>query len=432
MTTPSERPYKTGGDPRTLADYVALRNEMNKLTHPARPDVNWQHAEKLSLTLFEHNGVDLQTAAWYTLARAHLAGLNGLNDGLALVTALVTREWDNLWPQPLPARIEILNTLSQRLQRVLRTLDLTHADLIQLSQAEEHMNVLDHALACLDVARVSQLDTLRVQTHNAAVGLGNSDGMDNTPPAGVAVPAENTNEPNAQVTYEPVAKPQVLPASPSPGKPWKPFAAGMMTMLVVGGILTGGWRAMYQPDPVEKPLTSLPTALSAEQLQTLQQSPQSAESGVLQTRQQLERLIALKPDWSLSYGDNLVQQVLRLWPEQGKNLAQQWQQQKVAIILAPENLTGWHQGVTQLEQLAARLNALDEQKGKYMTVSELKSAVFAIQQSLNRTVPAEEQLRQISVTPPGQASNAVRQSQVEQHLQQLIATYAALKNIPAE
>lgn len=432
MTTPSERPYKTGGDPRTLADYVALRNEMNKLTHPARPDVNWQHAEKLSLTLFEHNGVDLQTAAWYTLARAHLAGLNGLNDGLALVTALVTREWDNLWPQPLPARIEILNTLSQRLQRVLRTLDLTHADLIQLSQAEEHMNVLDHALACLDVARVSQLDTLRVQTHNAAVRLGNSDGMDNTPPACVAVPAENTNEPTAQVTYEPVVQPQALPASPSSAKPWTLFAAGMLTMLVLGGTLMGGWQLMHQPDPVQGQLTSLPAALSAEQLQTLQHSSQSSESGIFQTQQQLAQLIALKPDWSLSYGDNLVQQALRLWPEQGKNLAQQWQQQKVAIALAPENLTGWHQGVTQLEQLAARLNALDEQKGKYMTVSELKSAVFAILQSLNSTVPAEEQLRQLSVTPPGQASNAVRQSQVEQHLQQLIATYAALKNIPAE
>ena len=72
MTINSERQLKTGGDPRTLADYAALREEMNKLTHPARPDVNWQHAETLCLSLFEHNGVELQTAAWYTLARTHL------------------------------------------------------------------------------------------------------------------------------------------------------------------------------------------------------------------------------------------------------------------------------------------------------------------------------------------------------------------------
>lgn len=88
--------------------------------------------------------------------------------------------------------------------------------------------------------------------------------------------------------------------------------------------------------------------------------------------------------------------------------------------------------MTQLEQLANRLNALDQQKGKYMTVSELKSAVFAIMQSLNRTVPVEEQLRQLSELPAEQDSNAVRQRQVEQHLQQLIASWAALKSIQTE
>lgn len=84
MTTPPECHLKTGGDPRTLADYARLRDEMNKLTHPARPDVNWQHAETLCLSLFEHNGVELQTATWYTLARTHQAGLNGLNEGLTI------------------------------------------------------------------------------------------------------------------------------------------------------------------------------------------------------------------------------------------------------------------------------------------------------------------------------------------------------------
>lgn len=75
----SERYLKTGGDPRTLPDYAALRDELGKLSHPARPDVNWHCVEKLSLALFEHNGVELQTAAWYTLARTQLGGLAGLN-----------------------------------------------------------------------------------------------------------------------------------------------------------------------------------------------------------------------------------------------------------------------------------------------------------------------------------------------------------------
>lgn len=54
----SEVKLKTGGDPRSLPDYAALRDEISKLTHPARPDVDWRYVETLCLRLYEHNGVE--------------------------------------------------------------------------------------------------------------------------------------------------------------------------------------------------------------------------------------------------------------------------------------------------------------------------------------------------------------------------------------
>lgn len=65
-----------------------------------------------------------------------------MNEGLALLAALVARQWGNLWPQPVHARIEILSALSKRLQQVVRTLSLTYADLGQLYQSEEHLSAL--------------------------------------------------------------------------------------------------------------------------------------------------------------------------------------------------------------------------------------------------------------------------------------------------
>ncbi|WNN54648.1 hypothetical protein RIN66_03600 [Hafnia alvei] len=53
------KPLNSGGAPRTLPDYSTLREELSKLTHPARPDVNWRYAEKLRLSLFEQNGGEL-------------------------------------------------------------------------------------------------------------------------------------------------------------------------------------------------------------------------------------------------------------------------------------------------------------------------------------------------------------------------------------
>lgn len=35
-------PVRTGGDPRSLPQFTALRDEMSNLTHPARPDVDWK------------------------------------------------------------------------------------------------------------------------------------------------------------------------------------------------------------------------------------------------------------------------------------------------------------------------------------------------------------------------------------------------------
>lgn len=431
MTINSERQLKTGGDPRTLADYAALREEMNKLTHPARPDVNWQHAETLCLSLFEHNGVELQTAAWYTLARTHLAGLYGMNEGLALLAALVVRQWGSLWPQPVHARVEILSALSKRLQQVVRTLTLTYADLGQLYQAEENLNALSDMLQRLELKHAA----LRTMMQNAAVRLENSENTGVSLPGNAVGAAElHLTEPTERCKWVYVVQPEPLPNKepPVPAKQWKPFAAGMLFMLVAASIVAVGWQTMHAPDSVQTQLaaslTPLPDGLSTAQLQALQQTSPPPEPGISKTQQLLAQLLHLKPDWAVSYGDRLVQQALTLWPEEAKPLAQQWHKQISVAGLAESELNGWHQGMTQLQQLTNRLNALDEQKGKYMTVSELKSAVFAMSQSFSHTVPLEEQLRLLSILPAGQPVSAAQLNQAEQHLQQLIASYALLKH----
>lgn len=431
MTTSPERHLKTGGDPRTLADYAALREEMSKLTHPARPDVDWPYAEKLCLSLFEHNGVELQTAAWYTLVRTQRAGMYGLNEGLAILAALVSRQWENLWPRPVNARMEILSSLSKRLQQVMRTLPLTRSDQSQLYQVEAHLKALEKVLQRLELKHVSQLDALLTQVHNAAVRLENS--AHETVETEETVIPDTAIDPPERTKWVYVAQRDIdaVSAPSQPTKPWMSFAAGMLTMLVVPGAAVWGWQAMHQPDPVQAQFTAslapLSVALSPAQLQAMQNNPLSAETGLSQTAQQLARLAQLKPDWVVSYGGQLVQQALTLWPEQAKPLALQWQQQIAAQALPSENLSGWYQGMTRLQQLANELNALDEKRGKYITVSELKSQVFTITQSFNRAVPVEEQLRQLSAVNDEQPWPVAQQNLAELHLQQLIARYALLK-----
>lgn len=453
----AHKTIKTGADPRALPDYAALRDELSKLTHPARPDVEWQKVERLCLALFEQNGVELQTAAWYTLARTQLAGLAGLNEGLSVLEALISYNWGTLWPQPIQARMAILSGMSLRLQQRIRVLPLDHRDLSQLYLAEQQLTRLSAHLQRLAVKHLSQLDSLLTLIHNGAVRLENSDSqscsdallspeiaLDAPDRGGESRAADGPDSRAAQkrqtpggirCIYDPQSQPQpnvtVLTPRPAPVKAWGAFAAGMGTMLIVGALAAGGWYALHRPDPLRAQLAAslapLPIPLTAEQRDRLGEQAALLPDGIGETQQQLIRLGKLSPDWSVEYSQQLIEQAQALWPQQANPLALSWQQQLNATALPTDQLNGWHQGMMKLQQLSERLNKLDGQKGKYITVSELKSVIFSSIQSFNQRIPAEEQLRTLSQTPAGQPLPAAEKTALETHLKQLIARYAVIK-----
>lgn len=448
---------KTGGDPRLLPDYAALRDELSKLTHPARPDVNWRYAEKLCLSLFEQNGVELQTAAWYTLARTQLAGLFGLNEGLTILEALINHQWGALWPQQVHARMEILSSLSQRLQQRMRSLPLNYSDLSQLYRAEQLLTGLGEVLQRLELKHLSQLDTLRTLMHNSAVRLENSDGITTTGSSiqpGIVLPATVMNEatastrdfaggpdedtPESAVKWVYVAQPEpqsnveVLSTMPVPVKKWTSFAAGMCTMLVISIVSAWSWHFLHRPDPLQTQfaasLAPFPAPLTSEQLGMLRQQTSLPQDLIAQTQHQLARLDKLPPDWDIAYSRKLIEQVQLLWPDQAKTLVQQWQQQINISVLPVDKTNGWHEGMTQLQALADKLNALDGQKGKYITVSELKSQVFGMLTSFRQTVPVEEQLRQLKLLPEDSPQRQQQTQQAEQHLRAQVYMLAQEKH----
>ena len=210
-------------------------------------------------------------------------------------------------------------------------------------------------------------------------------------------------------------------------------ACGMLTafalsaaVFIGGHYLARSDQAGQQPDSRQQPLPWLPGAAAGETFS----SSGSAAGWLKDASLRLEALSALPPDWHLRYGQDLINQAYALWPglPETEELGTQWRQ-KLALNGTPDDsLAGWHQGMHRLQSLSEQLNALDGQKGRYLTVSELKSQVFAAIQAFNQSVPAEEQLRQIAARQePGMIPQA-QKLEVEQHLQQLIIRYSALTN----
>lgn len=444
MNILSQRKIKTGSDPRKLPDYAALREELSKLTHPARPDIDWLYVEQRCLSLFEQNGVELQTAAWYTLARLQLAGLVGLNEGLALLEALVSHQWGALWPQPIHARMDILTSLSQRVQQQMRTLSLNYDDLSQLYRAEQLLTRLGTVLQRLELKHLSQLDTLRALMHNSAARLESRDDTTSDILPGTtidngaisALPHETKTPHSARWIY--VAQQQHQPkikvqtAALARRNNWQFFSAGMFTILLISVVAVGGWQYLHRPDPLQAQLVAslgpVPATLTPQQRDVLRQRTSLPSALIADTQQQLSRLEQLAPDWNIAYGQQLVEQAQALWPEQTGSLSARWQHQLEASTLPAQNLAAWHQGMMKLAQLSERLNGLDEQKGKYITVSELKSAVFGMMTRFQQAEPIEEQLRQIHSLPASAPQRQQLIRQLEQHLRSQIYTLWQMKN----
>lgn len=51
----------TSSDPRGLPEFSAIREEINKASHPSQPELNWKLVASLALAIFKANGVDLHT-----------------------------------------------------------------------------------------------------------------------------------------------------------------------------------------------------------------------------------------------------------------------------------------------------------------------------------------------------------------------------------
>ncbi|WP_439654352.1 VasL domain-containing protein [Yersinia pseudotuberculosis] len=433
---------------------------MGKLHHPARPDVDWGRVEQLCLALFRQNGVELQTTVDFTLARTHIAGLAGLCEGLELLAGLLSHQWSALWPQQTHARVELLAWLSDRLQQVWRTMTLCYGDLAMVYRAERALEQLCTQLQMLELKHLTKLDGVRLMLHNAALRLESAEAATDTPDR-LTVPIRHAARSEAQQQSQPTFAPTTsaplvyivnepapssvqvafAPAEPPPPPRWKAghgFVAGLslMALLMAGGFTI--WQSLSS-DPLREALLAnvspLPTPLAAKSIDELKQQISDAALGrltepVLQASgSQLEQLAILPPLWAQIRGDALLSQAQQLWPasQDVKRLSTLWQQQREAGAAPLAELKHYALAQERLRQLADRLNGLDEKKGRYMTVSELKSVVFAIQQPLTQALPLEELLRQYQEqSQSGQTPPSALRQQIDSRFTQLLNRYALL------
>lgn len=388
MIKPSQNILHTGGDPRALPEFIALRHETGKLSHSGRGEVDWLRVEQLSISLFRLNGMDLQSVAWYTLARAWRAGLAGLCEGLEIATAMMKYQWATLWPHPLPARLAIITWLSSGLQHVLRSLKLTPDDLSLLLRLETQLDQNIETLEKLAQKHLSQLDRLKVQVssavsrvqspqqgqQSATLAIPQPEAAGNN---GGQIPSNRYGQEFTPLIYVPRdLTSSTLSVSFSFWERSRAFFAGMVVMALFGSMTLWGYELM-QPEPGK-----------AQQMAMLAQ---------------------------------------QVTPEQGRQY-KSWKQAAAATALPEEQMQLWQTAQFRLQRLNAELDSPEFQRSQVMSVPELKARLITIQQPLDALVPLEELLRQLEKNP----YSLVLRGKIEHRIKQDLARYALILQLDDE
>ncbi len=463
--------YSVGKDPRTLADFIAIKEELNKLYHPARPDVDWQYAQTLCLTLFNQNGVDLQSAAWYTQIRVQQAELSGLYQGLAIIDELVTHHWSTFWPHQTHVRVDILAQLGQQVMNSLRGVTAVYTDLPLLYQIEAQLNQICLTLQKLELKHLSQFERISTFIQNTARRLENLDNSDS--PVVTSGPLfeltkevsdEEKKQANFHIYQAPKTTEITKPATPkgnsikyshsasessaattAPVKSYKQgFLTGSASGILIAAALFFGWNQFYATatniSPLAQSLPSIPLfSDSTEQIINQSIFKQSGTNSnkipeieiayfdELQTT--LNTLMQLSPIWSQQYGDQLVAYLEKRGEQSPEiqKLVQEWRISRDINATSAEELEQWTQGMAQLSSLSVRLDQLDGKPKSYITGSELKSIIYTARQHFNAAIPLEEQLRLLEEAQKQGNVSASQYQQIDNHIKQLLNRYALIR-----
>lgn len=423
----------TGSDPRGLPEFSAIREEINKASHPSQPELNWSLVESLALAIFKASGVDLHSASYYTLARTRTQGLAGFCEGAELLAAMISHEWDTFWPQNGTARTEMLDWFNTRTGSILRQqLSFTEADLPLLYRTERALQLICDKLQQVELKRQPRVENLLYFVQNTRKRLeprprNSMDSQAKTTvrtlvyaPESAVAATSTTAEIVPPLPDLPEMKVEVHPRVagnvPHPGM--KGFAAGAVCTAIIAAALW--WWQVY---PMQQQLARVnDTAQGAATVWLA--SPDLNSYG-----QRLQQLPDASPLQLLETGMQMVRTADSRWPNslQQQQATAQWNETlKIRAQNSPQ-MTGWQQTRQDLRTFAELLVQREQAKEGF-TLSYIKTVVYQAERTLNQETPLESLLTQYQEAQAKGQTTGVLEKQINERLDGVLSRWLLLKN----
>ncbi|MEH2922780.1 VasL domain-containing protein [Samsonia erythrinae] len=436
----AQQALKVGRDPRILPEFDTLRAEINKLSHASRPEVDWTLVHDMATTIFEKQGVDLQTAIYFALARSRLAGLNGFTESCEFLANLIVTQWDNLWPpvHQERARIEMLDWFIARVSEVIRQYAISHEHKRLVYRCERALQLMSEKLHNSGLSRIPRVENLlhfvEGYTHlfdETEIVIVSDDqelkkqdmqippmvffqsdrDPDAAAPSGAPSGTGQAALPAGSILVgreKGQVKPTVLKieAHKKQKPAWFWFVAGLLTCALPVAAVTGWqyWQGQ-KADALallQQPTYTLPTAPDHNDIRQVrialgEQTLQGMEGELINRYQaQLEQVKNVSPFYLYQYGDGLKNVMQQLYPDSlaVKEMARQWQRYLERQQDDEPKTRGYEQARAKVSDTLQQLLDLERQH-RTVTISYLKSKLYDMQKDLIADVPLGIRLREL-------------------------------------
>lgn len=420
----------TGVDPRNLPEFSAIREEINKASHPSQPELNWKLVESLALTIFKANGVDLHTATYYTLARTRTQGLAGFCEGTELLAAMITHEWDKFWPQSGAARTEMLDWFNTRTGNILRQqMSFAPNDVPLLYRIERALQLICDKLQQVELKRLPRVENLLYFVQNTRKRLepqpkSSADTTSQTSVRTLVYAPESAASPMPEVMPPLPELPEMRvevrggagDATAKQGSLMKGFVAGAVCMSIVAVVLW--WWQIY---PMQQQLVQArDTAQGAASVWLTSPELESYE-------QRLQQLLDASPLQPLNTGAQMARIADSRWPEslQQQQASAKWNETLKTRAQNSPQLRGWLQTRQDLHAFAD-LVMRREKEG--LTLSYIKNVIWQAERGLGQETPLESLLSQYQDARKQGQNTDVLEKQINERLDGVLSRWLLLKS----
>ena len=128
---PIDEQNPVGSDIKYDEDFEKIESEISKLTSPtASSEVNWGLVAKLGENILETKSKNLLVSVYLSYALFKMRGVEGLNDGIKVLTDLLEKYWESMYPplKRLKGRKNAIEWLLGKLNKEFERMDTQEVD----------------------------------------------------------------------------------------------------------------------------------------------------------------------------------------------------------------------------------------------------------------------------------------------------------------